>query len=468
MSSFAAVCLVIFAQKPWRSEMGKIVSQKNANNFSSAVDTKNLSFPLSSFVRDGEIPFDDRLSLPPLSMILSYIDQHGEQALFADWESNNTEHRRFSVVHYSCPQQLGNRLHQFFNDFLLAFLTNRTILWKYWTREDCIQLGNQYDHSICIDFNRSLSIDNPAECANIMETAPWIPRYDVWSKRLNLPNPPVQVWTRPINPRNAPQPVPDSVKRIQWILDTTDKKTNQTILGVSDKHKLTVFQPLVGALSLKYVERELTRQDDALSRAKAIFHYGADFWHGALFDQAFRIRPDFLNSVRPFITHGTNESTTALATASITLHARHTNPLDDGSNITNEQNCLQDVLGQMAHLNITVCRLFLLSDRSETLTRLRAHIGTKCEVVQATHRDTTTDALEVEHGPFAGVGFVQDLELASREASRSLRSFWIGHSRSSSKLLREWLTYRRAIWFWKNYGFEPSHLPTISQCQLPG
>ena len=464
--SLVAISLVIWGQQQSINVEFVHTSTNTTVKYVTA-ESVEPSSPFSSFVMNGVLPFDERPSLLPLEMLKNYISQHSEESLWNDWQSNNTSHRRFAVVHFSCPHQLGNRLHHFFNDFLLAFLTNRTILWRYWDREACIQLGNQYDHSICINFNRSLSIDHPEDCQKIMETAPWIPRHDVWAERLNLPDP-VQVWVRPINKHNAPHPPPDGVERLQWI---SNDDTNVT--GVSDDWKIAVFQPLVGVQSLPFVKRQLTQQPDALSRAEAIFELGPDFWYGALFDNSFRLKPKFLESIPPVSTRNGDEESwqVNLSTLSIALHSRHINPLDDGSNVTNELNCLEKSLAEMALLNLTACRLYMLSDRPQTLVAIRdvfEQSAAQCTLVQVAHQKESTEALEAEHGPFAGEGFVQDLELASREASRSLTTVWIGHTRSSSKLLREWLIYRRAIHFWKNFGLEPSQLPTVSECQLPG
>ena len=469
--SLIPLCLVIFARKSGSPDTFTLDVRKRTPVVQTRVDgalanavsiSYQASSPLSPFVSEGRIPFRERSLLPPLAMLESYISQHSKASLWRDFESNNTEHRRFAIVHYSCPQQLGNRLHHFYNDFLLAFLTNRTILWRYWDREACIQLGNKYDHAICVDGNRSLSIDDPHQaCGPIMSTAPWMPRYEDWSKRLDLPKP-VQVWIRPITPHNAPHPTPEGVERIRWIVDETD-------IGVSSNWTIAVFQPLVGVLGPTSVEKQLTQNPFQLSRAQALFAFGADFWYGLLFDHAFRLHPDFLSTIEPSIALS-NEIDPTLSTLSIALHSRHIDPLDDGTNITEELKCLKSSIREMALLNLTSCRLFMLADRPQTLEALNmwfSRSALDCMVVQVRH-DMNEPGLEAEHGPFAGAGFVQDLELASRETSKSLNAVWIGHGRSSSKLLLEWVDYRRAIRFWRDYGIDPGQLPKLSKCQLPG
>eukprot|EP00977_Amphora_coffeiformis_P026495 scaffold27147_cov160-Amphora_coffeaeformis.AAC.2 len=478
--SLIPLCLIAFARESSSPDTFTIDIKERTPVIQTPVDDGTLASAssaqktlstLSPYIVEGRIPFQERPLLPPLETLETYVSQHSEESLWRDFESNNTEHRRFAIVHYSCPQQLGNRLHHFYNDFLLAFLTNRTILWKYWDRDACIQLGNKYDHEICVDGNRTLSIDDPAQaCGSIISPAPWMPRYEDWSKRLNLQKP-VQVWIRPINPHNAPHPTPEGVERIRWVVDETRQGSNQTDIGVSSKWKIAVFQPLVGVLGPSFVEKQLTHNPHQLSHVQALFAFGAEFWYGLLFDYAFRLDADFLSTVQPSIAL-LNDVDPTLSALSIALHSRHTDPLDDGANITEELKCLKSSIREMVLLNLTSCRIFMISDRTQTLEALQnwfANSALECTVVQTRHDVHAKESgLEAEHGPFAGAGFVQDLELASREASKSLNAVWIGHGRSSSKLLLEWVTYRRAIRFWRDFGIDPGQLPRLSTCQLPG
>lgn len=431
-----------------------------------------VSSPFTDFLLNGQVPWDDRPPLLPLQMLETYISQHSAASLLRDWQSNNTEHRRFAIIHYSCPQQLGNRLHHFYNDFLLAFLTNRTILWRFWDREACIQLGNQYDHSICSDANRSLSIDDSAgACNSILRTAPWLASYEEWSQRLSLPKP-VQVWIRPINPHNAPHPPPEGVERLRWLgPEKLSSQLNRTEVGVSSDWKTAVFQPLVGVLGPGFVKKQLTQDPSELDRVASLFTYGSEFWYGLLFDHAFLFDHVFLRTIKPSATLPAQEHS-PLTSFSIALHSRHIDPQDDGTNVTRESSCLKSVLDGMMHRNLSECQVLMLSDRPQTLAGLETWIlehVPHCTVVRAQHLTTSTEhGLEVEHGPFAGAGFVQDLVLASRESSKSMNLAWIGHDRSSSKLLLEWVVYRRAINFWKDFGKAPDSLPKLSICQVEG
>lgn len=467
--------LVLFFNRTGQESTPLLHSNEDVDQMQKS-DTSNSSSPVridqhgpfwSDFLvgKNAGIPYNDRPPLPPLQVLQEYMAQHSQAALQLDWERNQTKGRLFSIVHYSCPHQLGNRLHHFYNDFLLAVLTNRTILWRFWDRASCIQLGNQYDHNLCgTDGTTSLltMLDDPAaSCRGILQTAPWIASYEEWAMRLGLADP-TQVWIRSINQHNAPEPPPPGVARISW--------SSFWLENMQKDHPFVVFQPLVGVLSASFVHKFLLLKDSIISNH--IFAYGPEFWHGLLFDQAFRVDPAFratLSSVettrnRSIPTNMNNKSGVAIA-----LHARHTDPHDNGGFVTDELDCLKTLVKGPP------CRVYLLSDRTATLERLSERMGRDsllrdCQIF-TTRQPETTVGLEVEHGPYAGAGFVRDLFLAAEDVTthgRAYQAAWIGNShRSSSQLLHEWVIYRRALQAWKDHGTDPADLPPLPTCELP-
>jgi hypothetical protein len=248
-------------------------------------------------------------------------------------------------------------------------------------------------------------------------------------------------------------------------------QSNRTEVGVSSDWKTAVFQPLVGVLGPAFVKKQLTQDPSLLDRVASLFAYGSEFWYGLLFDHAFRFDDAFLRTIKPSVSLPAQE-TSSLSSFSIALHSRHVNPQDDGTNVTRETTCLESVLDGTMNRNLSTCQVFMLSDRPQTLAGLETWIlqhAPHCTVVRAQHPTASAEhGLEAEHGPFAGAGFVQDLVLASRESSKSTNLAWIGHSRSSSKLLLEWVVYRRAINFWKDSGKAPESLPNVAICQMEG
>lgn len=74
--------------------------------------------------------FTARTHLPAVNLLRDYIKQHSRHALTGDLAG-----RHYAIAHYSCPEQLGNRMMGFLNAFLAAVVTNRTVLWSYCHRD---------------------------------------------------------------------------------------------------------------------------------------------------------------------------------------------------------------------------------------------------------------------------------------------------------------------------------------------
>lgn len=210
--------------------------------------------------------------------------------------------------------------------------------------------------------------------------------------------------------------------------------------GPLDAWPLVVFRPKVGAQTVASIEKLFPDRDGAIWTD--LFALGPNFLYGLLFHETFRVLTEV-------------EGPQALEIGvSIAVHSRHIDPDDDGSDISSEIRCLEQVLPTEGP-----CQVFVLSDRRSTLTQLRRWIrGRGCAIGEAEH--AKTKSFETEHGPFAGVGFFQDLLVASRA-----RSGYVGHSRSSSKLLYEWIEYRRGLELWED-GQDPRLLSSLSRCIL--
>jgi hypothetical protein len=74
--------------------------------------------------------FTSSTHLHAANLLRDYMEQHGRHALTSDLAG-----RRYAIAHYSCPEQLGNRMMAFLNALLAAVVTNRTILWQYCHRD---------------------------------------------------------------------------------------------------------------------------------------------------------------------------------------------------------------------------------------------------------------------------------------------------------------------------------------------
>lgn len=72
----------------------------------------------------------------------TYIREHHESTLPVQGNDLcQSEDHSFVVGTYSCPTQLGARMHEFLNAFAGAVITNRTLMWHYCDRDSCHAQG---------------------------------------------------------------------------------------------------------------------------------------------------------------------------------------------------------------------------------------------------------------------------------------------------------------------------------------
>jgi len=122
------------------------VSRALTNSFREAtLELKHLAF--NSTAAPPGVDWLQRLD----SMLETYVREHGHH------ESSDAACRAAGgcvVAEYSCPERLGNRMHEFLNAMILAVVTNRTLLWSY--------VGGA-------------AALNQSECPRLLTRAPWIP-----------------------------------------------------------------------------------------------------------------------------------------------------------------------------------------------------------------------------------------------------------------------------------------------------
>ena len=124
------------------------------------------------------------------------------------------------------------------------------------------------------------------------------------------------------------------------------------------------------------------------------------------------------------------------------MHSRHIAHADDGSYVMEELQCLTHLLANYT-TSTTNCTVAILSDRRETIAALRLFVHDRyptCRVVTTQHDDAVADTTRiVEHGPFAGAGFIHDLAMATgQQPVTALVGDW---HRSSFNLLYDLVVY---------------------------
>ena len=200
---------------------------------------------------------------------------------------------------------------------------------------------------------------------------------------------------------------------------------------------------------------------------------------------------------------------------------------NDGSNIQKEIHCIHQVIHgineyrrhqqrELQKENVD-CRVILLSDRNTTLSLLMDYLSTTtaspsatttteqqkgrrnlhgknsttssksllqlpfpCYGMVASH--TTGSSFKVEHGPYAGVGFYEDLkfvetqqQLRGQSGNGNVESYdnfgidgWIGMNRSSSFLVREMIVYHREMQIYNQYyRRQPEYVGATTTTAIP-
>lgn len=385
---------------------------------------------------------EEKQEMPPFWPIKTfrlYQEQHSDTALLAE-DAFALGTRKFAVAYYWCPHRAGNILHSFLNTMVWAVIHNRTVLWKYDTTAP--------------------DTNTETDCQAILQRASWIPSYDEWSERLHLE-----------------EPVPVPMDKNRWAYD---------------QEHATVIYPQIADLQWNRtditrhtwsdhpIERKDFRQylhqlPEIMKRTMAqLYHENADFLYGMLYRECFTLQVPLLSSIQQQQQHHNvivQDDSFESDVLSVALHSRHTVAADDGSFIGDELQCLNKLLSLPSHstnnnnrTSNNNCRVHLMSDRPRTIALLTNWlVDRNCSVVTAT-RDTGT-SLSKEHGPWAGIGFLQDLEMAA-----AARHGAIGDPhRSSFALLVKLMEYDRKVAAWKRdtVSQQQDANDELLQCKLP-
>ena len=390
-------------------------------------------------------------SFPPLQVLTQYRHMHGDAILQRELQdSPSTFHnRKFLVVYYSCPHEAGNLLHDMMNQIIAGMALNRTILLKYNTPNVCsasrLTGKNQ---------TRCFKANTQAECEDsLLRKAKWLPMYDEWIHHID-----------------------SSTDDVTTTLPLRDSKA-YTLQDWKDKRLVAVrssqfYIPRARGSIWKDEIFQPQHTPQAEQSLKRLYAARADLLYGMLFHQLLEFNREI---APPELQEYNNPSAKTFV-----LHSRHAHSSDQGDDVRNELQCLEEILPKRNTLRATStqenCIIYLMSDRETTVEVLKRHIHTTyphCTPVVATHAgsntnnsiNTSSPGHYQEHGKWAGVGFMQDLMLGSRA-----KDGFIGHChRSSSQLLREMVEFNRHFEQDENGGavVYKDAMPPLKTCCLP-
>ena len=215
----------------------------------------------------------------PLEMLQEYQQFHSQSILLEEHQNGGIgiHNRTFVLGLYACPDAAGNRLHEFFNNMIIAIAHNYTISWKFFDESTCRAVGTKQWRKWCRGGVNSLET-----CGEVVERASWVASYDEWSEKLNL----TFGERSKLKEFYAPYPNDNKV----WV----PKERN---IPVSLKEQGQIKEPM------------------AIERMKELYSMGTYYLYGMLFHEIF----PFHESVKPSADLvGVDEDE-----ISIVLHSRH-------------------------------------------------------------------------------------------------------------------------------------------------
>jgi hypothetical protein len=381
--------------------------------------------------------YDPLAILEPIQILRQYQKEHSNEALQQQQDATAFDggvaaksDRKFLVAYYYGPDRAGNMLHNFFNSIIWGIVTNRTVLWEYY-----------------VDRTHANSVQ---DCEQYLKRHSWLPSYAEWSRTLHLAAP-VPVRVRDMLSSSAlvalaPQirdiyPQNDKIDRVKWSDDPAH------LLRQTPKWTTVVNEWLFA-----FVTSNKNSEIVATERFRRLYSRGLVFLYGILFPACFTIAVNTTATIINTAAAAGRPSPKPKDT-SIALHSRHTVAADDGSYITDEIACLEQLLPAQASTQ-TPCWVYLMSDRPKTLELLTSWLlARNCTPVVSSTSDSSTSTIlqppgANEHGPRAGAGFLEDLIMAS-----AARTGFIGvearqqglPARSSTALVLEKIEYDRTV-----------------------
>lgn len=283
----------------------------NINNNNDKTNTRR-----GSRMKSSSTPSTERKSeqenplLRPQKALQQYISWHSNSSLaldykrYGDFIDSNNDLRSFVVGYYSCPIQAGNRLHDFWNALIVAIVTNRTLLWKYYDPETCSYAHVGYDTNPCEISNHE------RDCAQVLKRAAWIPSYDHWTSISSSTSPDDSSVTPPkvvdryvlptleaLGPRNPDYKIGSKMRGF-W---EPSQETIAKFGGDEEKIRETfTVQDMYPTLSKRYQHRVLQTSREWLMDAQVPFDdmkialEKPEYANSIILQDLYALGPDFL------------------------------------------------------------------------------------------------------------------------------------------------------------------------------
>lgn len=344
------------------------------------------------------------------------------------------------------------------NAFLFSVITNRTLLWKYYDLETCVdhrQMLEALQVNGKTPLKRCELTNSVHDCNAMLKRKSWIPAFDEWSTKLELPRP---VYLTKNEMRGMEPATGGSGGGLLG-----DNRTvvifhhTSTSLPLESAMKALFAVPSVddgqglGTNSITSSSNGGNIAASATQALRELYSLGVEYFYGMAFRYLFRFSDRIMQSVPEEYRgrDGTESNPSSAADVfTVALHSRHTDDKDDGCDVDKELNCLRQILSDRRQ-QMLPCRVLAMADRECTLASLRSALeqpatentpsillpplsaggnGTDsknndlqapvCTIEIAQHE--VDKGIHDEHGPFAGTkNVVLNRQGALRETNSS-------------------------------------------------
>eukprot|EP01038_Epipyxis_sp_PR26KG_P004958 gene4958-6931_t len=391
------------------------------------------------------------------SNIVNYIVQHNSDTVLIQ-DSNNICNRDYIVAVYACPQAVGNRMHEFTNSLIGAYLLNKTVVYKFCDRKPC-KWDNEGDcnefftrHSWILSYETLVNKWNSLRCSELTNSSTDL-------EILIIPQ--FRYQTSKILTCCGIEQFP-SVGRTPFM-----------IFGTFELHEMYALTVPSARIS-----------KNLKTRVNELFHLGEDFGYGVMFLISFEFKSFIIHENNKLLSLHEGEILQHNRIR-IGLHLRHSGLLNLNDMKTiffSATSCVNElfVLKQPFMNNKTInnfnnnsipCSILLSTDRSEILeyaTSLKLLSNYNCTVIVSNHSKTRIPGLINEHGLFAGHIAINDLELISRS------DFFIGSTYVTPTHLRNYassfsllIAELKAVKNSNNYDFVPASYHNYKPWYMP-
>jgi len=297
-------------------------------------------------------------------LLASYVQEH---------KHGNVDHKKkFILGVYGCPRQFGNRMHEFMNDFALAVILGRNLVWDYTRQASGIH-----------------AVGTLEECDSVLKRKNWIPHVNI---------------TKGIAVSNFNVKEPSKLGCMDWGSLEDD---------VISPGRMDMYQSSALALEGSMLRGKMAQ------RARILFALGQEIAFGKLFNAAFAFeekmvnRPTFKTLRQAHLIDAEGDRTDP-SSVWVALHLRHKSLAIDNEERRSFVNVSFTEAKQYLPKKNGSCAVLFATDDEVSESYLRPLVDEHgCVLVRSDLGEEDT-SWSGEHGAHTGIGALREIRLLSQ------------------------------------------------------